>query len=281
MQTKFTISPMSQDFTLTPGETVSGAVSIVNSSDATGDFQYKVVVVPYNISGDGYTINTTEVLEHSQIANWISVEEESGEVGPNSAKKINFTIKVPEGIGGGGQSAAIVVSPDLETENAGGAEIVNTFALSSIIYANVTGEAHHGGEILENQVPRFLGFGTAEITSGFSNTGNMFETALIRLTVKNKLTGEVISEGETESSEVIVPDTTKYVTRRLDNLPLVGVVEVSHDIRYNGSTSNVTQDLVIFPVWLMAVIVIGIAVVVAAVTLIVRRLIRKRRTKMV
>lgn len=54
MENAFTILPMSQNFTLVPGETYTGSITVVNPVNSTSDFAYSVSVSPYNVIGEDY-----------------------------------------------------------------------------------------------------------------------------------------------------------------------------------------------------------------------------------
>ncbi len=282
MTIAFSVTPMSQNLTLTPGEVTTGKILIANPLDAEEDFHYKVEVVPYNVSADGNEIDTETETAYSQMAKWVKLSEEGGVLAPNETRNITFEITTPADIAGGSQAAAIIVSPDEEFSGSDGLAVESTLPIASVLYANVVGETRHDAKILENTLPSFTLAPTAFATAKFNNNGNVYETAEVTITVTNAITGEAILSAESEDgntfSEVMMPGTTREVTRALDDLPVVGVVNLEQDIRYAGEESKVDTKLVICPIWFMLVVGMVVAMVIGGVT---GMIVRRRRKRVV
>lgn len=281
MSTMFSVSPMSQAIKLLPGENYVGSIQIANLSDADEEMQYEITVVPYNVVGENYAIDSSEIKKGSQIAAWTSISETNVTAQPNETKTIDFTINVPLDAPGGTQTAALVVTPvNNQTQNSG-VGINSTFAMNSVIYANVAGETREGGEILENNLPTFAITTPVQASAQLSNTGNVYETATFEIAATNTLTGEKINlvdstdnedNGNDTFHEIIMPETTRLVTREVGNLPLVGVVRLEQTIEYAGQTSVATQQLWICPIWFMASVAAVLMVLIMLVVMIVRKI---------
>ena len=273
---------MSQTINLSPGEVYTGSILIANSASATEDFHYSISIVPYNVSGEDYQIDTSNVSTYSQIANWITISEPTGSITPDNSKTVDFAISVPADAVGGAQSAAIIVSPDHQTETSQNVAVGNVFSLASIVYANISGETKNEGEILENNVPFFTVSTPVNVSTLVSNSGNTFLAANIEISVKNSLTGEQILSQESDQgnsfSELIMPESTRLITRNIENLPTVGVVHIEQSVNYAGSTSVVSHELVICPVWFMALV---IAVIVGVISGIIALVVHHKRKKQI
>ena len=275
----FTVLPMSQRFSLEAGETYEGSISVVNPADATEDFLYKIEVLPYGVSDESCSADFTTTSGHSEIAKWITVAEPTGSIKPNETKKIEFTIEVPEDAPPGGQYAAIAVSSNAKMESSGGVAVNNVFELASLVYANVAGEITFGGEILSNDVPGFVVSPPITVGALLSNEGNTHEDATIIITASNFFTGEVIlptEENAGQYSEIIMPDSTRYATREISNLPALGIVKVSQAIYYRGDYSVVEKNVMICPIWFMALVLLTIVSIIAAIVGIVKKHKRKK-----
>lgn len=279
MDNTFTVLPMSQNFSLTPGETYTGTITVANPADATEDFEYKMDVSPYGVIGTDYTADLATMSNWTQIVDWIKIEEPTGKIAPNDTKKVTFTITVPEDAPAGGQYAAITVASNAQASQSGGVAVQNVFEMASLIYAQVAGETIHDGEILENNVPGFATTTPISVSALISNNGNVHEAATVVLSVSNMFTGEVIlpnEQNEGQYTEVIMPETEKFATREINNLPMVGAVKVNQTIYYNGDVSTEERVVIICPIWFMALIVVTLA---AIVTLVVRIIMKHRRRK--
>lgn len=279
MDNIFTVTPMSQRVSLEPGEVYAGSVTIVNPTDATSDFIYSATVAPYGVVGNDYNADFISTGDRVQMANWITISEPAGKIKPGESKEIKFQIKVPDSAPAGGQYAAIMLSSNNEVGANDGALIQNVFEMASLIYANVAGETVREGEILENNVPGFV-VTTPIVTSAFlNNTGNVHEDATFVLTASDFFTGRVIlpsEENEGRYSEIIMPETERYTTRVISDLPAVGVVKVSQTINYNGQTSVVEKNVIICPIWLIILVLLILA---ALVTVVIRLVLRHYHKK--
>lgn len=275
----FTVLPMSQRIFLTPGQEYEGSITVVNPVDATEDFKYKVSVYPYGVSGDNYDADLITDTDRTIITKWIEVTEPNGVVKPNESKEINFTIKVPEDAPGGGQYATIAVSSDTEATAQDGVAVQNVFEIASIIYADVAGETIHEGDILENIVPGFALTTPVKITALLNNSGNVHETATFTVTATNMFNGQSIlpTEGnDGRYTEMIMPDTERYVEREISNLPTIGIVKVTQTINYNGQISTAEQQMIICPIWFLTLVVAALGALIATVVLLIKKHRRRR-----
>ena len=270
----FTVTPMNQEISLSPGEVYEGSITVINPSYAKEDFSYKVEVTPYGVAGEDYTADLLSESDRTAISKWIKIAEPTGEIKPNESKKVNFTITVPENVPAGGQYATIAVSSNKDTSNTNGVSVQNVFEIASIIYAKVAGETVHDGEIKENNVPSFVLTKPVMLSALITNNGNIHETATFTITVSDFFTGHVILPTEENTgiySEVIMPETTRYTEREVSELPDLGVVKVSQTINYNGQTSTVEKNIIICPIWFLVLMLLTIAAIITAIVVLVRK----------
>lgn len=270
----FTLTPMNQDIELEAGQTYSGSVTVVNPSDATTDFSYKVSVSPFNMVGEEYTVDLATEYNRSMITKWVTIENPTGTLKPNESGQINFTIKVPDDAPAGGQYAAIIVTADNAGNGDEGLSVQSVLEMASIIYAKVAGETTHSGHILENNIPSFALTTPVVLDAKIENTGNVHDYASYTITVTDFFTGRVIlptEENDGHYSEVIMPETTYHSQREINNLPAVGVVKVTQTIRFNGEVSNAESTIVICPIWFMALILLTIAAIITTIVAIVKK----------
>lgn len=282
MENAFTILPMSQNFTLVPGETYTGSITVVNPVNSTSDFAYSVSVSPYNVIGEDYQADISNVSAYSKIADWITIDNPTGSVKPNESQEINFTINVPADAAAGGQYAAIMVSSDPSKQESEGVSINNVFALGSIIYADVEGEVTHEGSILQNNIPEFSTVTPVAVSALLDNHGNVHENAIFALNVTNALTGEKIFPTDEDQnnhfSEIVMPETTRYITRNIDNLPALGIVKVEQTIYYNNEVSTVSKNIVLCPIWFFFLVALVIFSIIGFIVASVRHHRRKKST---
>lgn len=279
----FTITPMSQRLSLEAGKTVEGSISVINPNDSASDLKYKAYVAPYGVVGEGYEADLTTESKYNMIKDWITIENPTGTIEPNKTGEIKFKIKVPSNAPAGGQYAAIVVTRNDDTKATdNGVAVKDIFEMASLVYASVDGETVHKGEVLSNEIPGFVAGPPITVSALISNEGNIHENATIIIKASNFFTGDVIVEGNAEDayySEVIMPETTRYVTREInEGLPLLGVVKVEQTIYYQGQTPSVAEKTVIIcPIWFLLLVIATIAAIVGTIVVLVRK--HKKKAK--
>lgn len=279
MNNTFTVLPMSQDLKLAAGDVYEGEITVANPASATEDFSYVIGVAPYGVQGEEYVADLVTETNRTQIAKWITIEESEGTVSPNGTAKVKYKITVPENAPAGGQYAAITVGSNPDASQGEGVAVQNIFEMASLIYAEIEGETVHDGGVLENNVPGFITSTPMTVTALLDNNGNVHEKATIQIGVKNTITGEVIlPTGENAGSygDIIMPETAHLVSHEIDGLPIVGVVDVSQTVYYNGETSTNEQTVVICPIWFMATVAVVIGAIIG---IIVRMVVKRRRRK--
>ena len=257
----FTVLPMGQNISLTPGTTYEGEISIAIPSDATESFSYEVTVAPYSVVDDEYTADLISTGAYTQIVDWITIDEPTGTIAPNGTKKIYFSINVPEDAPVGGQYASLLVGQNPDTLENQGISIQNLMQIASVIYANVEGEIVTGGEILENTMPGFSFVNSISTEAILKNDGNSHSIASFNIKVTNFFTGEVIFPKDNEEgifTEVIMPETTRTISREIDNLPVLGLVNVSQKITFEGETVENVTNVLICPIWFLALVFLSI-----------------------
>lgn len=257
MSNVFTLLPMSQRFTLTPGEVTEGSIKIVNPADATENFAYKVSITPYGVIGEKYTIDLEHESARTSISKWIEIEEPTGEIEPNGVKEIKFTINVPKNAPVGGQYATLAVSSNSKSANGNGVAVRNVLEMASIIYGTVTGPIERNGKILENNVPGFIVSPPATLSALIENGGNVHEDAIFTIKVTDLFGGRQILPTEDDDgqySELIMPETTRYIEREVNNLPALGIVKVSQSISYRGDNNVAEKTIIICPIWFMMLV---------------------------
>ncbi len=264
----FTVMPMNQRLTLKPGEEYEGSITVINPADAKKDFSYKVAVTPYSVIGEEYAADLTTRSNLSAIVDWITIENPKGTLAPNSSAKVNFKITVPEDAAGGGQYATLTVSSNDAQTADGDVAIENVFEMASIIYASVDGEINHVGTIEENAVPAFSATAPVKVSARLSNEGNVHEEATIIIKATNMFTGETIlpsEENQGRYSEMVMPNSERYISREVSNLPMFGMVHIEQTVYYLGLSSVEAVNVLICPIWFLILMFATFGAIVAGI----------------
>lgn len=273
------VMPMSQELDLEPGSTYTGTITVANPQSATSDLTYTATVSPYSVSGSRYTADLSGHTSYTQLADWITLENNVGTMSPNGTVEIKYTIKVPQDADPGGQYAAVRVASTPDSSSTSGISIGNSYEMASIIYANIAGEVHREGSVTSQSIPSFITSSEFTSTATVVNNGNTHEDALVTFKITNAMNGGVIYPQDKSYkgiNEIIMPDTTRDLTYTFDHMPAVGIINVNQTIEYNGKTYSLDQSIFICPVWFM--VLIG-ALIISVASLIAARIHRSRRRK--
>ncbi|MBQ9018429.1 hypothetical protein IJ117_01595 [Candidatus Saccharibacteria bacterium] len=283
MSKAFTVLPMSQDIYLEAGKTFEGSITVANPADSKDDFYYSVSVSPYSVVDQDYTADLVTESDRSAIVKWIEIENPTGVIKPNESVKVNFKINVPIDAPSGGQYAALGVRSNDEMAEQNGVSVQNVFELASLILGNVAGETVHDGQILENNIPGFITNGAPVVTTLLKNDGNVHESASVVIEVKNAFTGERIFPKDDQNnvfSEIIMPGSTRFVSRSLEDVPALGFYTVTQNVSFLGQASDNTILMISCPIWFLVLFIITVgAVIGGGAALISRKLHARNREK--
>lgn len=279
MDSAFTVTPMSNAIELKPGETYEGDILISNPEDAKADFDYKVEVMPYGVVGTGYNADFTTSSINTQMVNWINIFNPTGTIAPNGKNHVKYTITVPKDAAGGGQYAALVIGKNDGGSVSEGIGVHNIYSMASLIFAQIDGEIIHTGEILDQSVPGFvIGFpATTSVT--LKNDGNVHESADVYLKIVNVLNGQTVYPKEGDSggiSENIMPGTTRYMTKNIQDISPLGIYEVTQTINYLGNQHITTQTMIACPIWFLILFSVTICSIIG---FIISRVVKHKKSK--
>lgn len=277
----FSVLPMSQRYSLEAGGTYSGSIIVANPYDATEDFSFVVSVEPLSTFNDAESFS--ESGAYSDIVDWITIENPTGTIKPNEYRTVNYTINVPEGVPAGGQYATLVVAEDPDTATMQDLNVSNILVLASVIYADVTGITVRDGSILDNYVPGFALSPDITLSTTIENRGNTHSDAIIFIDIRNAFTNEAIFSTDDQSDkgqsdkfkEIVLPETIRYISHRIDNLPPLGIFKITQTVYFNDTVSTTEQNVIICPLWFIFSIVFTIVLIITVIFARIRY--RKRR----
>ncbi len=275
----FTLTPMSQKIELKPGDKYEGYITVVNPDNAKSDFSYKAEVSAYGVIGEDYSADLSTQSDHTQIVKWIDIENPTGVIKPNESIKVKFTIKVPETAPAGGQYAAILVSSNDKNDSSDGLAVKNIFEMASVIYGEISGEMTREGEIMENNIPGFVTSVPIKVDATVKNDGNVHEIARVSLEVKSFFSPTPIYPLRGESGvveEVIMPDTTRYISRNIEGISALGIYNVTQTVSYMGSVSTVQKVVIACPIWFLALVVLTISAIIFSIVKTIKKYRHKR-----
>lgn len=260
------VSPMIQKIILSPGETFTGSFTVFNQAGNQGDLNYETEVIPF-FADENYDAIYEETEDYNQIVDWITIDNGTGTLTPNSGASVDYKIDVPKDAPSGGQYAAIrVISINNQSDNSTNnmnANINVRYGIAYTIFAEITGTTERHGEIESVDVPGFIFSGNISGSSSIKNTGNVHGTAKYTLQVFPLFSDEeVFTNEEDPDTGTILPDRTRYMETKWNDTPAVGIFNVVYTVEFEGVTAQVSKTVIKCPIWLLFIIIFAIAAII-------------------
>lgn len=252
---QFSVSPMYQLVTLTPGEEYTSNFEIINPKDNTLPFYYTIEIEPFYVDNENNMVFEKNA-SYNEIIDWIEIQSVEGVIQPNETSEIRFTITVPENAAPGGQYVAInVKSAEYEVNNST-VDLRNVFTASHLVYADVSGESVRKGSIKDVKVPAFLFDGHISGSATIINEGNVHSQATHTLRIYPLFSDEEVFTNEEEPSKKwIMPGATSFASLEWKETPNIGIFHVIYNVEYEGVESTVDKYVIVCPLWLLFVII--------------------------
>ena len=268
----FTMSPLKENIILTPGETFEGSFLIHNPATHVKDFEYEITVQPFYVNED-YTAVYEEEGSYNLMVDWITIDSDTaGSLAPNQQEEIHYTINVPSNAPAGGQYAAITVTSANATNEGDGSAILEKTAIAHTIFAEVTGNTIHSGDITDANVPSFMLSGNIYGESTIKNTGNVHGVATYTLSVTPLFSSEeVYTNEENPTVHNVLPNRSYYNKIEWDETPAMGIFNVKYTVDFDGVVTEVNKMVIICPIWMMIVAIVVIVAIVCGIVMIIRK----------
>jgi len=260
---QFSLSPMYQFITLTPGEKYVGNFEIVNPGSSKYDFYYKLRVEPFSVDNSDDISLTSSNGDYNRITDWISFSEEEGIISPNKSKEVRFTIDVPTNAPAGGQYASVVISSGAHRVDNSMVDLREIYESAHLIYAEVAGETVRKGSLNDVNVPSFLFSGNISGSALIKNEGNVHSQATSTLQIFPLFSNEeVFTNEENPKKSWIMPGNTTLTTTDWTETPSMGIFHVIYNVEFEGVNQKVDKMVIVCPLWLLFVILVLIFLII-------------------
>ena len=258
----FSLAPMNQMITLTPGETYQGNFQVINPGNNQNEFYYTLDVQPFTTANDN-SITFEAKDNYSIITDWISLPETSGVVYPNNDKEVRFVIDVPEDAPAGGQYFTIVVRSGEYAVSNSSIDLKEVYKASHLVYADVAGETVRKGSMTDVNVPGFLFSGKITGSAAITNEGNVHSQATHTMQIFPLFSNEeVFTNEEDPKKSWVMPGNTTVSSVTWDETPNIGIFHVIYNVEYEGVESKVDKMVIVCPLWLLFLILLAIFLII-------------------
>ena len=242
---------------LKPGETYEREITIVNPSDK--DVSFKVATSSFWVEDESYALKWgVSNSQYGKISEWTNIDKaKTHTVKPDEEYKFKYAIAVPEDQPGGAQR--LMVSIILGSTGEAGFVDTETH-INTLIYANIEGDVHPGGEILSQSIQAFSFAPNIATRSTLKNTGDVDLDAKYRLQITDFWSGDEVYTAEEE--KVLMTESTRMYEQIWDGAPVIGIFNVTQEITLMDGVHTYKGVTIICPLWLILVVVVGLVLIV-------------------
>ena len=261
MSAIFSLTPVSQQLSLAPGETFEGSLEITNPNYSDSNIIYEASVLPFTVADETYKADLLTETRRTEIKNWISLPNPSGVLEPNRTAFVPFSISVPDSAPSGGQYAVLVVSSHPADIPDSDLRIGSIYELTSLIYAEISGTTIHDASIESLHIGKFF-VGAPSVSAIVANSGNIHEYTEVSIVVTDVFTNEELYSTEENNhgpfSEIDFPESTRLISRELNNLPSLGLFRIEEKVSIGGITNKIEETALVSPLWFLLVTVLAV-----------------------
>lgn len=172
---QLSISPALFEIAVVPGQSWQSTIKVVNSnSQPLTIYVEPVNFAPRGEGGDGSLLPVLESeRDGTSVAEWITLESASYDIGPESSAGVKFTLNVPDDAAPGGHFAAFKVGTRPPNQD-GRTELRTAQILTSLFFVRVAGDVTEQGTVREFRPQHwFQTQPEATLELRFENTGNV------------------------------------------------------------------------------------------------------------
>jgi hypothetical protein len=265
-----TISPLSTNISMNPGQTQTVPVYIQNVTSSTSTIE-----VDINDFLSGSLNGKPALLLNGQYAPSHSLKHFIAPInnltlGPGQQAQVNVNITIPKGTTGGGYYAAVRFTPIVVS---GGKTITLAASVASLILVRVSGNVIDDLKLASfdifqnnNGSPQVIFFSNKNLIVGatFNNVGNVQEQPFGKIILKNG-DKEISSYNINTSSPAgnILPSSERIFTINLTNVGIIGRYTLEGNFGYgnNGQFIGGSTTFYVIPLNLVIIVLVVIVLI--------------------
>ncbi len=193
VEDRFVISPVNLELTLSPGQTTTQQITIVNRLGKTVNFG----ITKEDFVGSSDPEKVTEFLgdESAGITSakdWVTPDVDEIALNHGDRLTVQLTITAPQNAVAGSHYVAVFASATGEEQDQGNGKVRLVSRVGTLILINVPGNNQESGEITHFSADKnFYRQGPVEFSTVFKNSGNIYEKVKGEIAIKNILGTEV------------------------------------------------------------------------------------------
>ena len=257
-----TVSPITDEFTIKPGEVTTRVIQVVNPNDRV------VTLYPHvlnfntdNENGQPVFFSGNDESKNYTLSSWVTFSQPFVRIAKNEIQLVEVTIAAPSEAEPGGHYGAVLFStekPSLDGDEPGKVGVVGL--VGTLLLASVPGDLVEKLDIDQFGAP-FITFAPPFNTSvTFKNSGNIHLKPTGEITIKNWSGNQSGFININEGGGNVLPESRRKFDGewRFDPLRSFGLYTLTLRATYGGTPSEIvaTKKVLIVPVWLIIAILL-------------------------
>lgn len=245
-----TLSPVSKDYSLEPGQVIKDYITVLNDGKTAYDFT--VYATPYSVQDEQYNPDFSDTPPNADAYTWIEFEKTTYHAKPRESVRVPFTVRVKDDSVPGGHYGAIFV----EMESADGSQLARKKRVGSILYATVAGDIVREGAVDHVSTKWFQTRPPIQSELLVSNTGTTDFRTPTKLEVKDVFGRTVYKQ---TYDYAVLPGTSRRISLEWPGASWFGLYKVEVSAEALKQTTKHSSYVLIVPTWLIALISVFIA----------------------
>jgi len=201
-----TISPLTFDINVNPGETVTNYITLTN----TDSFPLSLTISAQDftaIGEQGGVLIDEGIPPEISAKSWMIFDANSFVLSPAESRKVQFTLNVPLEAEPGGKYISVIASTGLTVNE--GTAVGTTQKIGSLLLIRVAGDVVEKLSVKSFGTPEFLEYGPIPFSLRFENTGTVHVRPAGLLIIKN-VRGKKVAEISLPQKRVL-PQTIRLI----------------------------------------------------------------------
>lgn len=276
-----TVSPVTDEFTVDAGATVTRTVRVINPVAQTVTL-YPIVYNFTTDNEDGRPTFYTDAEKSSTFAmsDWITFSQTSVTIAPGQSQIFQINITAPTTAEPGGHYAAILFSTQKPSAASTGNQVSVVGLIGTLLLATVPGNLVEQMTLESYIAPTILAKGPANFSLLFSNTGNIHLKPIGQIQVRNWFGNTSAVLDINAGGGNVLPESKRHFDASWDfDWKQVGKFTATAVMTYGDPQQQITQmrTFWVIPMWL--IITVSALVLLIILWIILAAIARRRRRK--
>lgn len=275
-----TVTPITDEFTISPGEIKSRTISVINpGTEVITLYPRALDFTTDNENGQPAFFESNDESMSYTLSRWMRFDREFIRVAANEEEHFEVVIQAPKDAEPGGHYGTVLFSTEKPKEVNDQTTKVSVVGLvGTLLLATVPGDVSEQLEIEQFNVPRIVFGSPANVDLLFKNSGNIHVKPKGEIIIRNWSGNQTKVLPVNEGNGNVLPESRRKFSQSWQfSLGNIGLYRVTAQLTYgtNPQTLTATRQIIILPYW----VILAVVVLAALIILLVIKLRRARQPK--